>query len=238
MKLDILAFAAHPDDIELSASGTLMKHIAAGKKVGIVDLTQGELGSRGSVELRYEEAAASAEVLGIHTRVNLKMEDGFFEINEANKRLVVEQIRRFQPEIVLANAINDRHPDHGRGSKLVSEACFLAGLRKVETTWEGDNQVAFRPNAVYHYIQDYSIKPDFVVDVTEYYDRKMESISCFKSQFFNPESTEPETPISGKGFTEFVASRMMELGRPIGAKYGEGFTVERFIGVESLFDLK
>ncbi|MDG1658437.1 MAG: bacillithiol biosynthesis deacetylase BshB1 [Crocinitomicaceae bacterium] len=238
MKLDILAFAAHPDDIELSASGTLMKHIAAGKKVGIVDLTQGELGSRGSVELRYEEAAASAEVLGIHTRVNLKMEDGFFEINEANKRLVVEQIRRFQPEIVLANAINDRHPDHGRGSKLVSEACFLAGLRKVETTWEGENKVAFRPNAVYHYIQDYSIKPDFVVDVTEYYDRKMESISCFKSQFFNPESTEPETPISGKGFTEFVASRMMELGRPIGAKYGEGFTVERFIGVESLFDLK
>jgi N-acetylglucosamine malate deacetylase 1 len=238
MKLDILAFAAHPDDIELSASGTLMKHIAAGKKVGIVDLTQGELGSRGSVELRYEEAAASAEVLGIHTRVNLKMEDGFFEINEANKRLVVQQIRRFQPEIVLANAINDRHPDHGRGSKLVSEACFLAGLRKVETTWEGENQVAFRPNAVYHYIQDYSIKPDFVVDVTEYYDRKMESIACFKSQFFNPESTEPETPISGKGFTEFIASRMMELGRPIGAKYGEGFTVERFIGVESLFDLK
>lgn len=238
MKLDILAFAAHPDDVELAASGTLMKHIAAGKKVGIVDLTQGELGSRGSVELRYEEAEASAEIMGIHARVNLKMEDGFFEINEANKRLIIEQIRRFQPEIILVNAVNDRHPDHKRGSQLVSEACFLSGLRKVKTSWEHEEQSQHRPNAVYHYIQDYYIKPDFVVDVTDYFDRKMAAISAFKSQFFNPDSTEPETPISGKGFTDFIEARMIEFGRPIGAKYAEGFTVERFLGVDSLFDLK
>ncbi len=238
MKLDILAFAAHPDDIELAASGTLMKHIAAGRKVGIVDLTQGEMGSRGSIEIRYNEAAASTKIMGIHARVNLKMKDGFFEINESNKRLIIEQIRRFQPEIVLANAVNDRHPDHGRGSQLVSEACFLSGLRKVKTSWNVIEQSEFRPNAVYHYIQDYYIKPDFVVDVTDYVDRKMEAIFAFKSQFFDPNSTEPETPISGEGFTDFVKARMNEFGRPIGAKYGEGFTVDRLIGVESFFDLK
>ncbi|MFT5780246.1 MAG: bacillithiol biosynthesis deacetylase BshB1 [Crocinitomicaceae bacterium] len=238
MKLDILAFAAHPDDVELSASGTLMKHIADGKKVGIVDLTQGDLGSRGSIETRYEEAASASDIMGIHARANLKMADGFFEITEANKRLIVEQIRRFQPEIVLANAVSDRHPDHGRGSQLVSEACFLAGLRKVETEWEGVAQEAFRPKAVYHYIQDYYIRPDFVVDVTEFVDRKLQTIEAFKSQFFDAKSTEPETPISGEGFTDFIKARMMEFGRPIGVKYAEGFTVERFIGVESLFDLK
>ena len=153
-KLDILVFAAHPDDAELACSGTIMKHIDAGLKVGIVDLTQGELGSRGTIETRYEEAADASELLGIHTRVNLKIPDGFFEINEANKRLIVEQIRRFQPSIVLANALTDRHPDHGRGGQLVSEACFLSGLRMVETEWEGEKQVAHRPKAVYHYIQD------------------------------------------------------------------------------------
>ncbi|MFT5860439.1 MAG: bacillithiol biosynthesis deacetylase BshB1 [Flavobacteriaceae bacterium] len=238
MKLDILAFGAHPDDVELGASGTLIKHIKQGKKVGIVDLTQGELGSRGSVKLRYEEAKASAEIMGIHARVNLKMLDGLFEINEANKRLIVEQIRRFQPEIVLANAERDRHPDHGRGSKLVSEACFLAGLAMFETAWDGVSQKAYRPNAVYHYSQDYYIKPDFVVDISEYIDKKREAIAAFKSQFFDPNSTEPETPISGKGFTDSVDARMIEFGRPIGAVYAEGFTVERFIGVEDLLSLK
>jgi bacillithiol biosynthesis deacetylase BshB1 len=237
-KIDILAFAAHPDDVELAASGTVMKHIAQGKTVVIVDLTQGEMGSRGTIHTRYEEAAAASEILGISHRENLKMEDGFFEINEANKRKIVEQIRRFQPEIVLANAVSDRHPDHGRAGKLVSEACFLSGLVKVETQWEGEEQQAHRPKAVYHYIQDYYHKPDFVVDVTEFFDRKMASILAYKTQFFNPDSKEPETPISSKGFLDAVEARMLEYGRPIGVKYAEGFTVERFIGVDDLFDLK
>lgn len=236
-KLDILVFAAHPDDAELSCSGTIMKHIDAGLKVGIVDLTQGEMGSRGTIETRYAEAADSSKLLGIHARVNLKLADGFFEVNEESKRLIVEQIRRFQPSIVLANAMMDRHPDHGRGGKLVSEACFLSGLRRFETTWDGESQVAMRPKAVYHYIQDYYIKPDFVVDVTPYVERKIEVIKAFKTQFYDPESTEPQTPISGEDFFDFIKSRMMELGRPMGAKYAEGFTVERFLGVGNLMDL-
>jgi len=238
MKLDILAFSAHPDDIELSCSGTLIKHIQAGKTVGIVDLTEGELGSRGSVEIRYEEANNSAKIIGLCTRQNLQMADGYFEINEANKLKIVEQIRRFRPEIVLANAIDDRHPDHARASKLVSEACFLAGLIKVETTWEGVNQEAFRPKVVYHYIQDRYIKPDFVVDVTPFYEQKMNSIRAFKSQFYDPNSTEPQTPISGEDFIEFLKGRMSEFGRPIGVRYAEGFTAERLVGVDSFFDLK
>ncbi|MCH2225456.1 MAG: bacillithiol biosynthesis deacetylase BshB1 [Crocinitomicaceae bacterium] len=237
-KFDILAFAAHPDDVELSASGTLMKHIADGKKVGIVDLTQGELGSRGTIETRYDEAAKASIVMGVDARVNLKMADGFFEINEANKRLIVEQIRRFKPDVVLANAMSDRHPDHGRGSQLVSEACFLAGLRKVETTWEGEKQKEYRPKAIYHYIQDRYIKPDFVIDVTPFIDRKLEAIMAYKTQFFDPESKEPVTPISGKDFMDFIKSRMREFGRPIGVEYAEGFTVERILGVNDLLSLK
>ncbi len=236
--IDILAFAAHPDDIELSASGTLMKHIEAGQKVVIVDLTQGELGSRGTIETRYAEAADSDKIMGVQQRVNLKMKDGFFEINEANKRLIVEQIRRFRPKIVLANAVSDRHPDHGRGAQLVSEACFLSGLRKIDTKWEGAAQLAFRPEVVYHYIQDHYIKPDFVVDVTDFVDRKMEAIMAYKTQFYNPNSSEPQTPISGEDFMDFIKGRMMQLGRSIGATYAEGFTVERAIGVNNLFDLK
>ena len=237
-KVDILAFAAHPDDIELSAAGTLMKHIDEGKKVAIVDLTQGELGSRGTIETRYAEAADASKIMGIHHRENLKMRDGFFEINEENKRKIVEQIRRFQPEIVLANAVRDRHPDHGRGGQLVSEACFLSGLRKVETEWNGEQQLPHRPKVVYHYIQDYYIDPDFVVDVSDYYDRKMEAIQAYKTQFFDPNSKEPETPISGKNFLDFIESRMIQFGRPIGAQYAEGFTTARFLGVDSLFDLR
>lgn len=235
--LDILAFAAHPDDVELSCAGTLMKHIDAGMSVGIVDLTQGELGSRGTIETRYDEAKEASEIMGISTRVNLKMADGFFEINEKNKLLIVEQIRRFRPKIVLANAVSDRHPDHGRASQLVSEACFLAGLRKIETTFEGVQQEVYRPDVVYHYIQDYYIEPDFVVDVTEFVDRKIAAIKAYKTQFYDPNSTEPQTPISGKDFFEFIKGRMLEMGRPIGAKYAEGFTAERRIGVKSLFDL-
>jgi bacillithiol biosynthesis deacetylase BshB1 len=237
MKVDILAFAAHPDDIELSAAGTILKHISMGKTVAIVDLTQGELGSRGSSETRYAEAANATQILGISYRVNLKMADGFFEINEQNKRLIIEQIRRFQPTIVLANAINDRHPDHGRAAKLVSDSCFLAGLRKVETTWEGEKQTAHRPKAVFNYIQDDFITPDFVIDVTAFAEKKLESILAYKTQFYDPESKEPETPISSAAFLEFIKGRMMHFGRPIGAQYAEGFTIERDMNVKSLFDI-
>lgn len=238
MKVDILAFGAHPDDVELAASGTILKSIQQGKKVGIVDLTQGELGSRGTIETRYAEAADAATILGIEARVNLKMEDGFFQHSPENLRKIVEQIRYFKPRIVLANAIQDRHPDHPKGSKLVSEACFLAGLRKIETTFNGEPQEAYRPEVVYHYIQDRYSKPDFVVDVTEFVEQKFDSIRAYKTQFFDPNSNEPQTPISGKEFFEFLRGRMSEFGRQIGVQYAEGFTVERLIGVEDLFDLK
>jgi N-acetylglucosamine malate deacetylase 1 len=237
MKVDILAFAAHPDDIELSASGTLMQQIALGKTVAIVDLTQGELGSRGTIETRYSEAAEASKIMGISARNNLKLADGFFEQNEQSLQLIIEQIRHFQPEIVLANAIEDRHPDHGKAAKLVSEACFLAGLTKIETTYQGENQAAHRPKAVYHYIQDHFIKPDFVVDVTPFVERKIEAIKAFKTQFFDPNSSEPKTPISGEEFFDFIKGRMLQFGRSIGVKYAEGFTVERPIGVKNLVDL-
>lgn len=238
MKLDILAFAAHPDDVELSASGTLMKHVAAGKKVGIVDLTQGELGSRGTIETRYKEATESSKIMGIHTRENLKLQDGYFVNNAESRQKLIEQIRRFQPEIVLANALHDRHPDHSRAGQLISEACFYSGLRKIETKWEGSTQEPWRPKAVYHYVQDQFIEPDFVVDVTPYVQRKMDAIQAFKTQFYDPNSSEPQTPISGEEFFDFIKGRMMQFGRPIGANYAEGFTVERYIGVHDLFDLK
>jgi bacillithiol biosynthesis deacetylase BshB1 len=236
-KVDILAFAAHPDDIELAASGTLMKHIADGKTVAIVDLTQGELGSRGTMETRFKEAEEASKIMGVSLRTNLKMSDGFFELSESNKRLIIEQIRRFQPTIVLANAIEDRHPDHGRASKLVSEACFLSGLLKIETAWEGQAQKPYRPVAVYHYIQDRYIEPDFLVDVTEFVERKFDCIKAYKTQFFDPNSTEPQTPISGEEFLDVLKGKMQMLGRTIGAKYAEGFTVERQIGIKSFFDL-
>lgn len=237
MKLDILAFAAHPDDVELSCSGTLMKHIEQGKKVGIIDLTQGELGSRGTILTRYEEATAASAIMGIHVRHNLKMADGFFDLSEANKRSIIEQIRLYKPEVVLANAIEDRHPDHGRAAQLVSEACFLSGLRMIETSFNGETQQAHRPKAVYHYIQDRYIKPDFVVDVSSYIGRKLDAIQAYKTQFYDPNSKEPKTPISGEEFLDFIKGRMMEFGRPMGALYAEGFTVEREPGVKDLFDL-
>lgn len=237
-QIDILAIGAHPDDVELSAAGTLLKHRAMGFSTGVIDLTQGELGSRGTKETRKEEAMAAAEILGLSARVNLKMADGFFEHSEENLRLLVEQIRRFKPSIVLVNAVSDRHPDHGKGSKLASEACFLAGLRRVETTWEGSPQEAHRPKAVYHYIQDRYLKPDFAVDVTDFVEQKFASIKAYKTQFWDPSSTEPKTPISGEEFFEFLRGRMAEFGRSIGARYAEGFTVERLPGVDSLFDLR
>lgn len=240
MKLDILAFAAHPDDIELAASGTLIKHIHMGKKVGIVDLTQGELGTRGTIETRYQEALEASKIMGIHFRGNLKMADGFFEIRKENVLKIVEQIRRFRPEIVLANAIEDRHPDHGRASKLVSEACFLAGLRKIQTTRDNQIQETHRPKFIYHYIQDRYIEPDFVIDVTDFFDRKMEVIKAYKTQFFDPNSdpNEPKTPISGKDFLDSVEARLVQFGRQINTKYAEGFTVERTLGIDNFFDLQ
>nr|WP_294858789.1 bacillithiol biosynthesis deacetylase BshB1 [uncultured Fluviicola sp.] len=237
-QIDILAIGAHPDDVELSAAGTLLKHRSLGFTTGVIDLTQGELGSRGTKETRKEEAQAAADILGLSARMNLKMADGFFEHSEENLRLLIEQIRRFKPSIVLLNAVSDRHPDHGKGSKLASEACFLAGLRRIETSWEGKAQEAHRPKAVYYYIQDRYLKPDFVIDVTDFVEQKFDSIKAYKTQFWDPNSSEPKTPISGEEFFEFLRGRMAEFGRGIGVRYAEGFTIERTLGVDSLFDLR
>jgi bacillithiol biosynthesis deacetylase BshB1 len=232
MKLDILAIAAHPDDVEISAGGTVAKSIAQGKKVGIVDLTMGELGSRGSGELRLQEAANAQRILGISTRDNLELADGFFTSDKDSMIKVIEKIRAYQPEIVLTNAPHDRHPDHARASKLVREACFYSGLRRIET-----GQAPWRPKAVYMFNQDYYNKPDFVVDITEFWDIKMESLTAYASQFFNPNSKEPVTPISGAEFFDFLKSRAMEFGRPSGYLLAEGFMVDRTPGVKDLFDL-
>ena len=237
MQVDILAFAAHPDDIELSASGTLLKHIALGKTVAIIDLTQGELGSRGTIETRYEEAKDAQNILGVKQRVNLKMQDGFFEISKENKLKIIQQIRHFKPKIILANAISDRHPDHGRASQLVREAYFLAGLKKIETKLNGKLQLPWRPKSLFFYIQDRYIKPDFIVDISDVVEQKIESIKAFKTQFYNPESKETATPISGKDFFEFLKGRWKEFGRTIGVDYGEGFTVDRTIGVKDITEL-
>lgn len=237
MKLDILAFAAHPDDVELSASGTLMRYVAEGKKVGIIDLTEGELGTRGTVETRYEEAADASKIMGLSARENLRMPDGFFEDNAENKRLIIEQIRKYQPEIVLANSISDRHPDHGRAGKLVEDACFLAGLRKIETDIDGIEQMPHRPRLVAHYIQDFYLEPSFVIDVTPFVDRKIEVIKAFKTQFYDPNSPEPSTPISGEEFFDFIKGRMLNMGRPAGMRYAEGFTISRVFGVKDLFEV-
>lgn len=237
MKLSILAFGAHPDDVELSAAGTLLKHQAAGAAIGIIDLTEGELGSRGTVDTRYAEAKAAGEIVQLSVRENLQMGDGFFTHSEENLLKIVQQIRRFQPTVVFANAHSDRHPDHAKGSKLVSEACFLAGLSKISTSWDGEEQIAYRPKAVYHYIQDHYLVPDFVIDVTDFVPQKMNAIKAYKTQFWDPNSTEPQTPISGEEFFEFLHGRMAQYGRSIGVKYAEGFTVERTLGVSNLFDL-
>lgn len=238
MKLDILAFGAHPDDVELSCGATLAKEISLGKKVGIVDLTQGELGTRGSAEIRMKEAARAAEILGIHIRENLKLADGFFENNQASQLLVIEAIRAYRPDIVICNAIDDRHIDHGKGSKLVSDACFLSGLRKIITYRDGKQQEAWRPKQVYHYIQWKDIEPDFVVDVTGFIDIKIKSVFAYESQFYNPDSTEPVTLIATKNFKESINYRAKNFGRLIGVDYAEGYTTERYVAVDSLGDLK
>lgn len=237
MKLDILAIGAHPDDIELSCAGTILKEIAAGKKVGVLDLTQGELGTRGSAELRLKEADNSAKILGLSSRDNLKFKDGFFENNEAHLIEIARILRKYRPDVVLSNAAHDRHPDHGRASKLISDACFYSGLRRIETELNGESQEAWRPKVIYNYIQDRFIIPDFVVDVSPFVDQKMQAISAFKSQFYQANSNEPESPLTMKNFFDFIRGRMADMGRYINADYAEGFTAERPLGVESFSDL-
>lgn len=232
MKLDILAIAAHPDDVEISAGGTVLKSIAQGKKVGVVDMTRGEMGSRGSGELRLVEAQRASEILGLSVRENLQLDDCFFQHDRESIMKIIHTIRKYRPEVILTNAPNDRHPDHGRASKLVRDACFYSGLRKIE-----DGQEAWRPKAVYMFNQDYYNKPDFVVDVTEYWDKKIEALMAFGSQFYNPNSSEPKTPISGKEFFDFLKSRCMDFGRPAGYLLAEGFLVDRAPGVSDLFHL-
>jgi bacillithiol biosynthesis deacetylase BshB1 len=223
MKLDILVMAAHPDDAELSCAGTILKHIAAGKKVGIVDFTRGELGTRGTPEIRLQESAEATKILGLHARENLGIRDGFFRNDEETQLKLIEVIRKYQPDIVLANALEDRHPDHGKGAQLAIDACFLSGLRQIKT---GDLP-AWRPGQLYHYIQDRYLEPDFVVDISDNWDQKEAAIRAFKSQFFDPASSEPASYISSPDFLHFIQARAMEMGHKIGVKYGEGFQSQK-----------
>lgn len=238
MKINILAFGAHPDDVELCCSGTLLSHIEKGYTAGIIDLTQGELGTRGSGALRLKEAAKAAEVLGISVRENLGMADGFFINDKMHQFKIIKVIRKYKPDIILANAVKDRHIDHGRAAQLVSDAAFLSGLVKIETEIDGETQQPWRPKAIYHYVQDRNLDIDLAVDITKFMDKKIESILAYSSQFYDPESKEPETPISSEDFFEFVKARARDHGRQIGATFGEGFVVQRYIGVDDLMQLK
>ncbi len=237
MKLDILAIGSHPDDVELGCGATIAKEISLGKKVGILDLTRGELGTRGSAQIRDLEAEKSAKILGVEIRENLALADGFFVNDKEHQLKVIKIIRKYQPEIVLCNAMEDRHIDHSKGSKLVSDACFLSGLRKVETNLNGTKQDAWRPKHVYHYIQWENLKPDFVVDVTGFIDKKLKAVKAYGSQFFDPNSKEPSSPISSKNFMESIDYRAKDMGRIIGTDHAEGFNVERFVAVKKLDDL-
>jgi len=238
MNLDILVIAVHPDDAELCCSGTILKHIALGKKVGIVDLTRGELGTRGTAETRDEEAADSAKILGLHIRENLRMRDGFFQNDEHHRLEVIKAIRKYQPEIILSNALEDRHPDHGRAGDLVYDSVFLSGLPKVETSIDGIKQEAHRPRLLLQFIQDRYLKPDIIVDVSDHMDKKIESIKAFKTQFYNPDVEGQQTYISSPEFFESVIGRSREFGKSIGATFGEGFTSRKLLGVDNLFDLR
>jgi bacillithiol biosynthesis deacetylase BshB1 len=235
--VDLLAFGAHPDDVELAAGGTVIKHVVAGKTAAIVDLTRGELGTRGSPEIRLQEAGKAAEILGVLARENLDLGDGFFTNDKSSQIRVIEMVRKYRPQVVLAPARSDRHPDHGRAAALVETACFLSGLVKVETRWNGSMQDAWRPRAVYHYMQGYYIAPSVVVDVTDVWERKVEAILAFRSQFHDPNSKEPETILTRPEFIEFIRARAMECGWHVGVKYAEAFETAREIGVRNLFDL-
>ena len=238
MNLDILVFAVHPDDAELGCSGTILKHIAAGRKAGIIDFTRGELGTRGTAETRDEESALSTKILGLHVRENLRMRDGFFRNDEEHQLKIIEMIRKYTPEIVLSNALHDRHPDHGRAADLVYDALFLSGLSKVTTTSEGVEQIAFRPRLLLQYIQDRYIKPDILIDISDFWDKKLECIHAFKTQFSNPDNDEQGTYISSPEFLRSLEARSRELGKSIGAVHAEGFTCRKLLGVDDLFVLR
>lgn len=238
LKLDILVLAAHPDDAELGCGGTIARHVKMGHKVGVVDFTKGELGTRGTTETRASESAESAKILGLSVRENLGLADGFFKNDKEHQLVVIQAIRRYRPEIVLANAISDRHSDHPRAASLAYDSCFLSGLAKIET-WDehSKKQEAWRPKVVYHYIQSIFSEPDFVVDISGEWETKMAAIKSYKTQFFDPTSAEPQTYISTPEFLRMIESRAIELGHAIGTKYAEGFTVRRYPGVKSLLDL-
>lgn len=233
MKVDILAFGVHPDDVELGCSGTLIAAVMEGKKVAVVDLTRGELGTRGTIETRRVEAAAAAEAMGVHARENLEMADGFFQHDEVNIRKVITAIRKYRPDIVLCNAPEDRHPDHGRSSKLVADAAFLAGLMKIETMIEGEAQEAWRPKYVFHYIQDRYLKPDFVFDISAAFQQKMKAIFCYTTQFNSSDNSEPQTYISSPDFMEVIRSRALMFGKRIGVEYAEGYITHKMVGIKS-----
>ena len=237
VKLDILAFGAHPDDVELGCGGTVAKEVSKGKKVGIIDLTRGELGTRGSVDLRDQESKLASNVLGLELRENLNFKDGFFQNNESNQIEIIKVIRKYRPEIVLCNAEDDRHIDHPKAAELVSSACFLSGLRKIETVDSGKNQIEWRPKNVYHYIQWKNSSPDFLVDISGFISIKLEAIKAYSSQFYDPNSNEPETPISTKNFIDNVINRSADLGTLIGVEHAEGFTSKKSLGINTLEDL-
>ncbi len=234
MKLDILAFGAHPDDVELSCAGMLLAEKAHGKNTGIIDLTEGELGSRGSVETRYLESAKAAQILGLTVRENLQLKDGFFQSDIDTQMKVVRVIRKYRPEIVFCNAPEDRHPDHGRAAQLVADACFLSGLLKIVTTDEHGEQAHWRPKYVMHYIQDRFIEPDFLYDISPFFEAKMEAIKSYSTQFFNPSQEGPETYISKPEFLESINGRNKLLGKRIGVAYAEGFITKKIIGIQNL----
>ena len=236
-QLDILAFGAHPDDVELSCGGTIAKEVSLGKKVGIVDLTRGELGTRGSAEIRYKESKQAASILGVTTRENLGFRDGFFKNDESNQLEIIKILRKYRPKVVLCNAQTDRHIDHGRAASLIHDASFLSGLRKIETIMDDTQQKVWRPSQVYHYMQWNDDPCDFVVDISEYIDKKMTAILAYGSQFFNEKSNEPETPISSQQFLDSIQSRAADLGRMIGVGYAEGFTTQRQLAVAQISDL-
>jgi bacillithiol biosynthesis deacetylase BshB1 len=240
MKIDILAFGAHPDDVELSCGGTIFKEIQNGKTVGIIDLTKGELGTRGTAETRKKEADKAAKILGVEFRENMNFLDGFIVNDKAHQLEIIKVLRKYQPEIVLCNAVDDRHTDHGKASQLVSDACFLSGLVKIETNSDVSNtsQAPWRPKSIYHYIQWKTLEPDFVVDISLQIDQKMASVLAYATQFYNPNSQDPETPRSSKNFVDSIRYRAADLGRLTGVSYAEGFNVERLPAIDSLFNLK
>jgi len=233
MKVDILAFGVHPDDVELGCSGTIISSIAQGKKVAVVDLTRGELGTRGTAETRDTEAANAAKIMGVHARENLEMADGFFQNDETNVRKIIVAIRKYKPEIVLCNAPEDRHPDHGRSSKLVSDAAFLSGLRKISTHYNNEEQESWRPHYVFHYIQDRYLKPDFLFDISDSYQQKIKSVLCYTTQFNTTDNSEPQTYISNPDFLDVIKARALMFGKRIGVQYAEGYLTTKMIGVRN-----